>query len=189
MTGFSDLRLAVAELARTRPTPFEIRPAKPELEALAGELELLDLRKLSFTGTLRAVGKKDWLLEATLGATVVQPCSVTLKPVTTRLDEPVTRRFTPVLPDELSEEEEVEMPEDETLEKLGSHIDPGAVMAEALALLLPLYPRAEDAALDEANFTEPGQQAMTDEDAKPFAGLGKLMALKGGKDTPEDGTE
>ena len=45
---------------------------------------------------------------------------------------------------------------------------------EALSLAIPLYPRAEDATLGEAVFTEPGKQAMTDEDAKPFAGLASL---------------
>ncbi|MGE4328055.1 MAG: DUF177 domain-containing protein, partial [Pseudodonghicola sp.] len=69
---------------------------------------------------------------------------------------------------------EVEMPEDDTVEPLGTVIDPEAVMIEALELALPLYPRSESAELGEAVFTEPGKQAMRDEDTRPFAALASL---------------
>jgi hypothetical protein len=44
------------------------------------------VRKLRFIGTLEPEGAQDWRLTADLGATVVQPCVVTLAPVTTRLE-------------------------------------------------------------------------------------------------------
>ena len=66
------------------------------------------------------------------------------------------------------------MPDDDTIEPLPDVIDLGAVLAEALALNLPLYPRADGAHLDQAVFTEPGKLPMTDEDARPFAGLAGL---------------
>ena len=56
--------------------------------ALAEELGLLDLRKLRLSGRITPDGDSGWRLDATLGATVVQPCVVTLQPVTTRIDEP-----------------------------------------------------------------------------------------------------
>jgi uncharacterized metal-binding protein YceD (DUF177 family) len=53
-------------------------------------------------------------------------------------------------------------------------------LAEALALALPLYPRAPGAELGEAAFTEPGKPVLRDEDARPFAGLAHLRdKLKG----------
>ncbi|KAA2316831.1 DUF177 domain-containing protein [Pseudooceanicola sediminis] len=168
--------LRVSTLSKTTATPFEVRPDAELLGQIAGRLELIGLRKLSFRGDVRADGKADWLLKGQLGATVVQPCSVTLEPVTTRIDQPVLRRFTPTLPDEEGDSDEIEMPEDETLEKLGTHIDPSSVMEEELALALPLYPRAEGVAPVEIAVTEPGRAPMTDEDAKPFAGLAGLMS-------------
>ncbi|WP_010139140.1 YceD family protein [Oceanicola sp. S124] len=143
MSAPSPTALAVASLPKSHPTAFSIAPEAAETAALAEALDLLALRKVSFRGELKAAGKNDWLLTGRLGATVVQPCSVTLAPVTTRIEENVTRRFMPVLPEAQTEEDEIEMPEDESLEQLGSHIDPAEVMAEALALALPLYPRAE----------------------------------------------
>jgi uncharacterized metal-binding protein YceD (DUF177 family) len=103
---------------------------------------------------------------------VVQPCVVTLEPVVTRLEEDVARNW--VSDFEVPEAEEVEIPEAVEDEPLGAEIDLGAVMVEALALALPAFPRAEGAELSESAFTEPGQKPMTDEDARPFAGLAAL---------------
>ncbi len=173
----------VADLRQNRPTSFDLRPNAQELTALAEALELTALRKVAFTGEIRAHGKNDWELVGKLGATAVQPCVVTLDPVTTRIDEPVERRFLAHMPD-LSgdEEEEVEMPEDENAEPLESHIDVGAILHEALALNLPQFPRAEGAELKDAVFTEAGKKAMTDEDARPFAGLAALRDQLGSKE-------
>ncbi|MCM2562428.1 DUF177 domain-containing protein [Lutimaribacter sp. EGI FJ00015] len=171
-------RHRVADLPPNRPLPFELRPTPEANAALAAELGLSGLRKLSFKGELRPDGAHDWRLDGHLGATVTQPCVVTLAPVTTRLEEPVTRRFLSRMP-ESGEEEEVEMPEDDSIEPLGDVIDLDTVMAESLALALPLYPRAEDAELGETVVTEPGKAPIRDEDTKPFAGLADLRdALK-----------
>lgn len=171
--------LPVVSLDGNTPTPFELRPDTAQMDKLAQELGLNDLRKLRFSGEVAAQGSRDWMLLGRLGATVVQPCVATLDPVTTRIDTDVRRTYLVDLPE--PEGEEVEMPEDETLEQLGSHIDLAAVMREALALALPLYPRVEGADLGETTVTEPGAEPLRDEDLKPFAGLAELRdALKNG---------
>ena len=162
----------VSDLPQNEETAFDLRPEPEERAALAHELGLLNLKKLSFRGRIRASGRRDWHLSGMLGATVVQPCVVTLDPVTTRIDAQVERTFVADLAE--PEMPEVEMPEDETVEPLGSHIDPAAIMAEALSLALPLYPRSEGSALQEANFAGPGITPLRDEDTKPFAGLAGL---------------
>lgn len=178
MTDSTALR--VADLPQNAPTAFEITPDKPALEALAAELGLTALRKLRFAGEIRAIGKSDWQLAGTLGATVVQDCVVTLEPVTTRIDEPV--QITYLARFDMPQDEEAEMPEDDSTEALGTHIDPAAVMAEALALHIPAYPRKEGAELGEAVYAEKGVTPMRDEDTRPFAGL---AALRGQLKDPE----
>ena len=178
---FSLHALRVTDLPQNRESRFELRPSAAEMAMIATELGLDGLRKLSFSGAIRGEGKRDWLLTATLGATVKQACVVTLEPVVTRIDEPVSRRFLTDLPDQ-SGADEVELPDDDTIEPLGSHIDPWAVMIEALALAMPQYPRAEGANLGEANFAEPGIAPMRDEDTKPFAGLAALRDKLGKSD-------
>ncbi len=164
--------LRVADLPQNAATPFELRPDNDTLEPIKRELGLLGLRKLSFVGQLSAQGKRDWVLKGKLGATVIQPCVVTLEPVTTRIDTPVTRVFLADWTD--PDEPEFEIPEDDETEPLGAEIDPAQVMIEALSLALPQYPRKDGAELEQADYTEPGKQAMTDEDVKPFAGLADL---------------
>lgn len=156
----------------TKSLAFDVTPGPDRLAALAAELDLLDLRKLRFTGRLQPDGPRDWRLEATLGATVVQPCRVTLKPVTTRIDEPVLRRYLARWDEPVKAE--AEMPEDDTAEPLPETLDLGAVLAEALALALPPFPRAEDAEEGSQVFAGPGTAPMTDKDVKPFAGLASL---------------
>lgn len=165
-------KIRVADLSQQVPTPFRIVPDADALKGLAAVLDLDGLRKLRFEGTIAAQGQRDWLLTGRLGATVVQPCVVTLAPVTTRVETDVRRVYVRdyVLPNG----DEVEMPEDDETEPLGREIDLGAVMTEALSLALPVYPRADAAEMESTVFTEPGKQAMTDDDTKPFAALAAL---------------
>ena len=167
-------RLRVLALDTQNPNTFELIPAPPARKAISAQLDLLDLRKLRFTGDIRATGDADWTLEGKLGATVVQPCVVTLEPVTTRIDVPVMREFVEGLERPVADEEEIEILPEDNSEPLGSHIDLETVMIEALSLALPLYPRADGAELTKTNFAPEGIQPMRDEDTKPFAGLASL---------------
>jgi len=163
----------VADLPNRGLKKFDLRPDSPTCAAIAEELSLTGLRKLRFYGQIKATGKSDWRLTGTIGATVIQPCTVTLAPVTTRIDQPVERVFVKYI-EELDVTEEIEMPEDDSIEPLGQWIDPEVVMIEALSLAIPEYPRAEGATLGEAIFSEPDITPMTDADARPFAGLASL---------------
>ena len=172
----------VADLARARSRNVALAPDAAARDRIAAELGLSELRKLQLDGALAPVGARDWRFEGTLGATVVQPCVVTRAPVVTRIDEPVARTF--VAGWQPPTGDEVELAEDVDIEPLGAEIDLGALMVEALALALPAWPRAEGADLDTAVFTEPGKAPMTDDDARPFAGLAALRD-KLGKDGGE----
>ena len=160
-------------LSGRRAESFLLEPDAEARQALADRLNILGIRKLRFAGTLRPEGREDWILEAELGATVVQECRVSLAPVTTRLDEEVMRTYLARPPEE-PEGGEVEMPEDETVEPLPAVLDLGAVMQEALALALPPFPRAEGAEAGDQVFTEPGKEPLTDADVHPFASLKAL---------------
>lgn len=165
--------IRLGDLPTTKATPVRFEPDAAELAAMTEDLGLSALRKVRLDGELHPRGKRDWDLHAHLGATVVQPCVVTLAPVTTRIEEAVERRFRADLP-EAAPGAEIEMPEDDALEPLPETLDLARVLAEALALAVPEYPRAEGASLGEAVFTEPGLAPMTDEAARPFAGLEHL---------------
>jgi len=168
----TNARFRVAKLPQNRPTQFDIRADGAVLAALADQLGVTGLRKLRFQGDIRAMGKSDWRLTGQLGATVVQPCVVTLHPVTTRIDTEVSRQFLLDMPDPTWDE--VEMPKDDSQEPLGDIIDISAVMVEALVLALPEFPRRDGVELGEAVYIEPGRIAIQDEDTRPFAQLSGL---------------
>lgn len=175
MTGPTNLPtkvLRLADLTNRCATSFDITPTLEQREAIATHLNILGVKKLMFAGEITPQGRGDWQLTARLGATVVQPCVATLAPVTTRLDENVRRVYARdfAYPDGA----EAEMPEDDAVEPLPQSLDLGAVMIEALSLALPPFPRADGADLVQVLAAAKGVKPMTDDDAKPFAGLGAL---------------
>ncbi|MGP6086090.1 YceD family protein [Antarctobacter jejuensis] len=168
-------RLRVSSLRQSGKTPVRLEPDAGTRAALAQELGAVSIKKLRFEGVLTPLGKRGWRLQGQLGATVVQSCIVTLEPVTTRIDTEVLREFVPQeMLDEPEAGSEIEMPEDDSVEPLGEEIDVEAVMTEALSLALPTYPRKDGVELGEAQFAEDGVAPLTDEAARPFAGLAAL---------------
>lgn len=179
------LPFRVAALAARKPTRFDIRPSADQLALLAAVLEITAVRDLRFAGEIRPIGRHDFELVADLTATVEQPCIVTLAPVVTPIRDRVERRYIQGMT--APEGDEIEMPEDDTAEPLPDVIDAGAVAVEALALALPLYPRAPGAHLEEAVFAPPGTAPLRDEDLRPFAGLASLAQKLQKPDKDDEG--
>lgn len=169
--GFPSLPFRSAALSARKPTRFNFHPDAAGRAAIADSLGLIELPGLTFVGEIRPTGRRDFTLEAQLTARAVQPCSVTLAPVPCQLEEVVRRRFDADFT--APETEEAEMVDDE-VDPMPEIIDIAAIAAEALALALPLYPRAKGAELGEAVFAAPGTQPLAAADLKPFAGLAAL---------------
>ncbi len=169
--------LRATRLEGRKPHEIDLQPDAEQRARIAQMLGLEAVRKFRFTARLSPLGRSDWDLTGTLGATVVQSCAVTLNPVTTRIDEPVRRQFLADMPE--PEALEVEMPEDDSLEKLGAEIDISAIAIEALSLALPAFPRSEAARdADELALESrpPGAAPIAEEKVKPFAKLADLKA-------------
>ncbi len=154
------------------PTSFHFEPDHAALKSLAHDLDISAVRKLRLEGTVAPSGKADWTLKAHLGATVVQPCRVTLEPVTTRIEEDLIRHYASDW--QAPEEAEFEMPEDDESEPVPEVLDLAELAREALSLALPAYPRLPDAELKTHQFAKEGVEPLTDEAVKPFAGLADL---------------
>jgi uncharacterized metal-binding protein YceD (DUF177 family) len=168
----------VARLRGLGAFDFDLEPTPAEAAALARLMGAQAVRKLRFAGRLAPAPGGAWRLEAALGATVVQTCVVTLDPVTTRVDAPVRRLFTPGLAD--AAEIDLDPDADGEIEPLGERIDLGLVATEALALALPAYPRRADAALDASALSAPPQASPAAEaEVRPFAALAALRAKPG----------
>ena len=164
--------LRLAALPTGGPTAFERVPDAEARAAMAERLGLSGLRKLRLAGRIAPRGRQDWELTAHLGATVTQPCTITLAPVTTRIEEAVARRYLadwvpPTAPEQ-------EMPEDDTAEPLPETVDLDALIEEALSLALPAFPRAPEAELGRIEAAPPGAAPFEETQERPFAGLADL---------------
>ena len=168
--------LRIADLNERRPTRFELMFDAAQIRQFAEELDLISLKKLRFKGEVTAKGRDQWELTADLGVTVQQNCVISFVPVTTRIDEKITRRYVPeAIFEQVAEDEEIaEASGDDAMDILPSEIHLLDVFLETLVLALPDYPRAEGVELGERVFSEDGIKPMRDADAKPFAGLAAL---------------
>ena len=162
---------------------FTFAPDEAARAQMAQALGLLDLPELVFKGEMSPMGRADVVLRADLSGRVVQPCSITLAPVGSRINDTVERHYRAEYIE--SKADEVEIPADDA-DPLPEIIDVAEVALEALALALPLYPRARGAELGEAVFAAPGVAPLKSDDLRPFAGLAGLAArLKTPDGTPE----
>ena len=174
------LAFRAADLPTKRETAVSLTADHALRAELAEALGVSQIKKLSFAGKLRAAGKTDWTLTGHLGATVVQPCVVTLDPVTTRIEEPVLRQY--ISNWQEPDDPEAEMTEDDSSEPLGDVIDVMAAITEALSLAIPAYPRANGAELGAMVHAEPGIEPLNEETVKPFASLAALKKKMEGED-------
>lgn len=175
--------LRVTQLDGRKTRVIDLQPDADTRARIAAAFGLSALRKFRFTGRLSPLGKHDWELQGEIGATVVQPCAVTLEPVATRIDEAVQRRFLADMPQ--PQGLEIEMPEDDSLEPLGAEIDISAIALEALSLAIPAFPRAQtDDSVDVIVLESrpPGAAPITAQATRPFAAL---EALKQKLERPE----
>ena len=167
--------IRLSDLGRRKATTARLVPDDGELEALADRLGVDALRKVRLEVELSPGPGRDWRLTGRLGATVVQPCRVTTEPVTTRIEEEVERRYVADWAE--PEDDEIEMPEDDTVEPLPDTLELGAVLEEALTLAIPPFPRAEGAGEIDLTAAPPGAAPLdADGAAKPFATLAALRA-------------
>lgn len=172
--------LRVAELPGRKPTRFDIAPDTATAAAIAQWADISALNALRLTGEIAPLGRRDFELRARFEAEVVQPCAITLAPVTAKLSEEISRTYIAGM--EMPTGDETEMPEDDSAEPLPDVIDLAAVALEALELALPMFPRADGAELGETIATEPGIAPMRDEDTRPFANLADLLKSKENKE-------
>ena len=167
-------KLELRHLVQNRGVNFNLEFSEELISSVVQQLDLAALRKAKFSGTISPLEQGDWLLLGTLGASVEQPCSLTLVPVRTRIDIPVVRKFRKSklqLSDTMLESETYY---DDNDEQLHQEIDILFVFCEALSLEVPDYPRTENVVAVTTEYGPPGIAALTDDSVKPFAGLAEL---------------
>lgn len=165
---YSNAYVCVRDLARRQDYRFALSLGVQDIEQACQTLNVLSLKNTRFRGRIFATGGANWTLTAQLNAHITQACIITLQPVTTHIQESVTRVYSADW-NKYTNGTDIEIPPDDTLEPLTDKIDIAAVFLESLALSLPLYPRAKGANFGSRVYTETGTVKAADR--HPFAGL------------------
>ena len=165
-----DPKLELRHLVQNRGVNFNLNFSEALISSVVKQHGLIKLQKASFVGTVLPLDQGDWVLSGRLGASIEQPCSLTLLPVRTRIDTQVTRNFRK----SLSPLSKTALDTDDNDEQLHQIIDIFYIFCEALSLELPDYPRTENVAAKIIDYGPPGTVALTDHTAKPFAALAGL---------------
>ena len=169
-----DPKLELRHLVQNRGVNFNLDFSEALITSVVQQYELIKLQKASFLGTILPVGQGGWVLSGRLGASIEQPCSLTLLPVRTRIDTQVTRNFRKSLLPISKTMSDTESNTDDNDEQLHQIIDIFRIFCEALSLELPDYPRTENVVATIKDYGPPGILALTDDTAKPFAVLAVL---------------
>jgi len=170
--SFDSSRIPVTELAGGRSHAFVYRASREDGRQLAGEAGVLRVHGLRLQGHIVQHRNGDWHLDARLQARVVQQCISTLKHLTARINSTVQRTYVADAR-RMACRVDNRIPDDDSLELLGSMIDLFALAREALILELPLYPRASAATAGLADI----DSGNTDLETKPLAGLADFYRL------------
>ena len=141
-----------------------------ERTQLKKDLNLISLRKTSISGMITATAAGQWHLKGKIGATVVQESVLSLKLVTTRIDDKIDMRIIKGH-DDAVQNNELELNEDYFIEH---ELDLGAVFFENIALSIPVFPKEKGESFENKVFTAKGITPLTNNRVSPFFILNKL---------------
>ena len=131
------------------------------------------------SGRIIATAANQWHLKAKIGATIVQESVLSLKPVTTRIDDSVDRRIIKGR-DNAVQKSELELNEDHFIEH---ELDLGAIFFESIALSIPIFPKEKgesferEISMDEINSIFRGKTKSTKEYVWGGIKIGALVSV------------
>lgn len=148
---------------------FNIIFDQNDLLLIAATLDLESIKKATMRGKISRYNE-EWVLQAMVGATISQKSVISLKPVTTRIDEKITRRLVRG-PDLTIQENELELNDDDFIDK---ELFLGNIFFECLALALPTYPKETNEVFDSNSLAQKVGKIPSTEETSPFAILSAL---------------
>lgn len=168
---FSDKsRIEIFVLETEKKIDFTLSFTDEELAQLKKDLNLISLKKTSMSGKITSTAAGQWHLKAKIGATIVQESVLSLKSVTTRIDDKIDLRIIKGH-DNAVQNSELELNEDYFIEH---ELDLGAVFFENVALSIPVFPKEKGESFENKVFTAKGIDPLTNDRISPFFILNKL---------------
>ena len=141
--------VSLEHLKREIKYEFNLSCSENGLRELTEKLNILEAKKASISGTLKLETDKQIVLQCTVKAKLIQPCSLTLEPVVTNISKQVLRTFfigsNSNLPLKKSIFELTEKSFDTDI--ILNEINLGEVLMETISLETPDYPKKSGATI------------------------------------------
>ena len=142
--------VSLEQLKREIEYEFNLWCSENGLRELTEKLNILEAKKASISGTMKLETDKQIILQCTVKAKLIQPCSLTLEPVVTNISKQVLRTFfigsnsNSPLKKSIYELTEKSFDNDIIL----SEINLGEVLMETISLETPDYPKKSGATIN-----------------------------------------
>ena len=141
--------VSLEHLKREIEYEFNLWCSENGLRELTEKLNILEAKKASISGTLKLETDKQIILQCTVKAKLIQPCSLTLEPVVTNISKQILRTFfigsNSNLPLKKSIFELTEKSFDTDI--ILNEINLGEVLMETISLETPDYPKKSGATI------------------------------------------
>ena len=142
--------VSIEQLKRETEYNFNLTCSENGLRQLIDKLNILEAKKASIQGKLQLQTKKQILLNCTVDAKLIQPCSLTLEPIVTTISKEILRTFSIVTnsysPSKKSVYELTENSFDNDI--ILNEINLGEVLMETISLETPDYPKKSGASIN-----------------------------------------
>ena len=161
--------ISLEQIKRDIEHEFHLVCSKDALRDLPKRLNVLEAKKASFNGHLKLQVANQIFLRGTVKAKLIQPCSLTLEPVVTTINEKISRTFF-IGP---NEKRPIKKSVFELTEKsfdndiIIDEINLGEVLMETISLETPDYPKKSGASISLAPIESMDRE-------NPFSILSKL---------------
>ena len=141
--------ISLEQIKREIECEFNLVCSKDALRELPKKLNVIEAKKASFNGYLKLQVANQIVLCGTVKAKLIQPCSLTLEPVVTTINEKISRTFfigpneTKPIKKSVFELTEKSFDNDIILDE----INLGEVLMETISLETPDYPKKSGASI------------------------------------------
>ncbi|MDG2474660.1 MAG: hypothetical protein P8M50_05195 [Paracoccaceae bacterium] len=168
------LVVPLTDLQKTKKFKFNHSCSLEELSDLTEILRVKKLKKFSFKGQFIQSSKMNYTLQASLQATLLQPCVISLSTVKIKIDRTIEQYYSVEEQKNINKSISIDS-ESIEIEQLHRETNIGDIMIEALSLEIPLYPKKNNADFEEITVTEAGIEPLDLAPNNPFLVLKKFQ--------------
>ena len=161
-------------LRRSKSYKINYKSSYQQLMQLAKILKVEKVTEFSFSGQCFQSSKHQYALRASLKATLIQNCVISLSPIETEIHHKIDQCFSDKVQESIGNTITVGL-NDTEVEMLDYELNIGDIMLESLSLEIPLYPKKKNIIFEGVTAKISGVEPLDQTPNNPFASLKKIF--------------